>query len=70
MKITHILHVATPRDWLKKNYKAEKDIWLAVDTLIDGARKRPEEFQNRLRYFIEMTEKNKMFGFGRVERHF
>jgi len=37
---------------------------------IDGARKRPDEFQKRLRYFIEMTEKNKMFGFGGIEKHF
>ena len=37
---------------------------------IDGARKRPEEFQKRLRHFIEMTEKNKMFGFGGIEKHY
>ena len=29
---------------------------------IDGARKRPEIFAQRLRYFIKMTEKNKLFG--------
>jgi len=37
---------------------------------IDGARKRPDEFKKRLRHFIEMTEKNKMFGFGGIEKHF
>ena len=37
---------------------------------IDGARNRPEEFKKRLRHFIEMTEKNKMFGFGGIEKHF
>lgn len=37
---------------------------------IDGARKRPEEFKKRLRHFIEMTEKNKMFGFGGIEKHY
>jgi uncharacterized protein YdeI (YjbR/CyaY-like superfamily) len=37
---------------------------------IDGARKRPAEFQKRLRYFIEMTEKNKLFGFGGIEKYF
>lgn len=31
---------------------------------IDGARNRPKEFEKRLRYFIEMTEKDKQFGFG------
>lgn len=29
---------------------------------IDDARKRPEEFQKRLRYFIKMTRKNKKYG--------
>jgi uncharacterized protein YdeI (YjbR/CyaY-like superfamily) len=37
---------------------------------INGARKRPAEFQKRLRYFLEMTEKNKQFGFGGIERHY
>jgi uncharacterized protein YdeI (YjbR/CyaY-like superfamily) len=37
---------------------------------IDGARKRPEEFKKRLRYFIKMTEKNKQYGFGGIEKHY
>lgn len=37
---------------------------------IEGARKRPAEFQKRLRYFIKMTEKNKQYGFGGIEKHF
>jgi len=37
---------------------------------IDGARKRPEEFKKRLRHFIKMTEKNKIFGFGGIDKHF
>jgi uncharacterized protein YdeI (YjbR/CyaY-like superfamily) len=37
---------------------------------IDAARKRPDEFQKRLRHFIEMTEKNKTFGFGGIEKHY
>jgi ABC-type uncharacterized transport system ATPase subunit len=36
----------------------------------NGAGKSPEEFQKRLRYFIEMTEKNKMLGFGGIEKHY
>lgn len=35
---------------------------------IDAARKRPEEFKKRLRYFIEMTERNKRLGFGGIEK--
>jgi uncharacterized protein YdeI (YjbR/CyaY-like superfamily) len=31
---------------------------------IDGARKRPEEFQKRLKHFLHMTEQNKQFGYG------
>jgi uncharacterized protein YdeI (YjbR/CyaY-like superfamily) len=37
---------------------------------IEGARHRPEEFKKRLRYFIKMTEKNKQYGFGGIEKHF
>ncbi len=37
---------------------------------IDGARNRPQEFKKRLRYFIEMTEKNKQFGFGGIEKYY
>jgi len=37
---------------------------------IEGARKRPEEFKKRLRYFIKMTEKNKQYGFGGIEKHY
>lgn len=37
---------------------------------IDAARKRPQEFEKRLRYFIKMTEKNKQFGFGGIEKHY
>ena len=36
---------------------------------IDGARRRPEEFNKRLKYFIKMTEKNKQFGFG-IQEYF
>ena len=37
---------------------------------IDGARNRPEEFQKRLKHFIKMTEKNKQFGFGGIEKYY
>jgi uncharacterized protein YdeI (YjbR/CyaY-like superfamily) len=37
---------------------------------IASARKRPDEFQKRLRHFIEMTEKNKLFGFGGIEAYY
>ena len=37
---------------------------------IDGARNRPEEFKKRLNYFIKMTEKDKTFGFGGIEKYY
>jgi uncharacterized protein YdeI (YjbR/CyaY-like superfamily) len=36
---------------------------------IDVARKRPAEFQKRLRHFIRMTEQDKQFGYG-IEKYF
>jgi uncharacterized protein YdeI (YjbR/CyaY-like superfamily) len=37
---------------------------------IDGARKRPAEFQKRLRNFIKVTGQNKQIGFGGIEKHY
>ena len=54
-----------------KNFQKFSDSYKRIRiAFIDGARNRPEEFQKRLRYFIKMTEKNKMFGFGGIEKHF
>jgi len=69
-----------PPDILKA-IKANKEAWENFHkfsesykririAFIDGARKRPEEFKKRLGYFIKMTEKNKMFGFGGIEKHY
>jgi uncharacterized protein YdeI (YjbR/CyaY-like superfamily) len=69
-----------PKDILKE-IKANKAAWKHFQTLsdtykririgfIDGARNRPEEFKKRLRYFIKMTEKNKQYGFGGIDKHF
>lgn len=37
---------------------------------IDGARNRPAEFRKRLNYFIAMTAKNKIFGFGGIQKYY
>ncbi len=37
---------------------------------VEGARKRPDEFKKRLCYFIKMTEKNKEFGFGGIQKYY
>jgi len=54
-----------------KNFQKFSDSYKRIRiAFIDGARDRPTEFQKRLRYFIEMTEKNKMFGFGGIDKYF
>jgi len=54
-----------------KNFQAFSDSYKRIRiAFIDGARNRPDEFKKRLRHFIEMTEKNKMFGFGGIEKHY
>ncbi len=54
-----------------KNFQHFSDSYIRIRiAFIDGARHRPEEFKKRLRYFIEMTEKNKIFGFGGIDKHF
>jgi uncharacterized protein YdeI (YjbR/CyaY-like superfamily) len=37
---------------------------------IEGARNRPVEFEKRLNHFIKMTEKNRLIGFGGIEKHY
>ncbi len=69
-----------PQDILKA-IKADKEAWKNFQkfsetykririAFIDGARNRPKEFQKRLNYFIKMTEKNKQFGFGGIEKYY
>ncbi len=54
-----------------KNFQKFSDAYIRIRiAFIDGARKRPDEFKKRLRHFIEMTEKNKIFGFGGIEKHY
>ena len=54
-----------------KNFQRFSDAYQRIRVaFIEGARKRPAEFKKRLRYFIEMTEKNKMFGFGGIGKHY
>jgi uncharacterized protein YdeI (YjbR/CyaY-like superfamily) len=54
-----------------KNYQKFSDSYKRIRiAFIDGARKRPEEFKKRLKHFIEMTEKNKIIGFGGIEKHY
>jgi len=60
---------ANKKAW--KNFQAFSDSYVRIRVaFIDAARKRPEEFKKRLHHFIEMTEQNKTFGFGGIERHY
>jgi uncharacterized protein YdeI (YjbR/CyaY-like superfamily) len=60
---------ANPTAW--KNYQAFSPGYIRIRiAFIEGARNRPEEFHKRLRYFVEMTEKNKQFGFGGIEKYY
>ena len=37
---------------------------------IDSARSRPEEFRKRLNNLVKMSEKNKQFGFGGIQKYY
>ena len=54
-----------------ENFQKFSDSYVRIRiAFIDGARNRPKEFQKRLKYFIKMTENNKMFGFGGIEKYY
>jgi len=54
-----------------KNFQAFSRPYIRIRiAFIDGARNRPQEFTKRLGYFIEMTEKNRQFGFGGIEKYY
>jgi len=54
-----------------ENYQKFSDVYKRIRVaFIEGARKRPEEFQKRLNYFIKMTRKNKQIGFGGIEKYY
>jgi uncharacterized protein YdeI (YjbR/CyaY-like superfamily) len=69
-----------PPDILDDALQANEQAWLNFQqysgsyqrirvAFIDVARKRPAEFQKRLRHFMRMTEQNKQFGYG-IEKYF
>ncbi|MDD5307255.1 MAG: YdeI/OmpD-associated family protein [Deltaproteobacteria bacterium] len=69
-----------PRDILKaikasrkawENFRGFSEAYKRIRIgFIEDARGRPDEFEKRLRHFIERTEKNRQFGFGGIERHY
>jgi len=60
---------ANTKAW--KNFQAFSPSYKRIRlAFIDAARNRPQEFKKRLKYFIEMTGKNKTFGFGGIEKYY
>ncbi len=60
---------ADPLAW--ENFQTFSDSYVRIRTaFIEAARNRPAEFQKRLDYFIAMSAKNKMFGFGGIEKYY
>ena len=54
-----------------KNYQNFSDSYKRIRVaFIEGARKRPEEFQKRLNNFIKKTRENKQIGFGGIEKYY
>lgn len=54
-----------------KNYQTFSQSYKRIRiAYIDGARKRPEEFNKRLSNFIKKTRENKIIGFGGIEKHY
>jgi len=60
---------ANPLAW--KHYQEFSAPYIRIRiAFIQAARKRPQEFAKRLQYFIDMTEKNKQFGFGGIDKYY
>jgi uncharacterized protein YdeI (YjbR/CyaY-like superfamily) len=59
---------ANPQAW--ENFQHYSGAYQRIRiAYIDSARMRPGEFEKRLRHFLEMTEKDRQFGFG-IETYF
>lgn len=65
-----ILQALTANTQAWANFQCYSDSYQRIRiAYIDSARKRPNEFQKRLKHFLQKTEKNKQFGFG-IEAYF
>jgi uncharacterized protein YdeI (YjbR/CyaY-like superfamily) len=60
---------ANPEAW--QNFQKFSPSYIRIRVgFIEGSRNRPEEFNKRLNYFIEMTARNKQFGFGGIDKYY
>lgn len=54
-----------------QNFQAFSPAYIRIRVaFIEGARDRPAEFARRLAYFLRMTARDKLFGFGGVEKYY
>lgn len=54
-----------------ENYSGFSDAYKRIRVAyIDGARSRPDEFKKRLENFISKTEKNKIIGYGGIDKYY
>ncbi len=54
-----------------KNFQAFSDPYKRIRIgYIEGARDRPSEFSKRLRNFVAMTRKNRIIGYGGIDKHY
>ena len=68
---TDILNVIKTNATAWKNFQHFSPPYIRIRVaFIDSARKRPTEFAKRLSHFVRMTEENKQFGFGGIDKHF
>ena len=60
---------ADPQTW--KNFRALSDAYKRIRIgYIVGARDRPDEFAKRLGNLLKMTKKNRLIGFGGIQKHY
>jgi uncharacterized protein YdeI (YjbR/CyaY-like superfamily) len=54
-----------------KNFRAFSDSYKRIRIgYIEGARNRPDEFAKRLRNFLAKTKRNRVIGFGGIQKHY
>ncbi len=60
---------ANPQAW--SHFQSFSPAYVRIRiAFVDGARNRPPEFEKRLAYFVRMTERNKQYGYGGIDKHF
>jgi len=66
-----ILKAVKANKQARANFQQFSDSYKRIRiAFIDGARNRPQEYLKRMNYFIKMTERNKRFGFGGIEKYY